>query len=77
MNPLRFINATITLPGLGCKARFDQLFFRLPPSIASLRSPTSAETAAMQQVPPDIWATLERRFDEAQLPAPQRPECRK
>jgi hypothetical protein len=31
----------------------------------------------MQQVPAEIWATLERRFDEVQLPAPQRPDCRK
>ena len=31
----------------------------------------------MQQVPADIWATLERRLDQAQVPPHQRPDYHK
>ena len=31
----------------------------------------------MQQVPADIWAAFERRLDQAQVPADQRPDCHK
>ena len=31
----------------------------------------------MQQVPADIWAAFERRLDQAQVPANQRPDYHK
>jgi hypothetical protein len=31
----------------------------------------------MQQVSAEVWATLERRMDEARVPASQHPDCRK
>ena len=37
----------------------------------------SATDVAMQQVPPDLWAVYERRLDQAQVPADQRPDDHK
>ena len=31
----------------------------------------------MRAVPPEVWATFERRLDEVRVPAPQRPDYRK
>ncbi|MGO8930700.1 MAG: hypothetical protein ACLQU3_27900 [Limisphaerales bacterium] len=31
----------------------------------------------MQQVPADVWAAFERRLDQAQVPADQRPDYHK
>ena len=33
-----------------------------------------AKSVAMQPVSPEVWATFERRLDEARVPAPQRPD---
>src|ERR1039458_5449144 len=41
------------------------------------RGAVSATDVAMQQVPPDLWAVYERRLDQAQVPADQRPDDHK
>src|ERR1017187_2412352 len=79
-----FINRSLTQSQSPCKGNSTS-FFSLrasrelphnrhhPPK----RGAVSATDVAMQQVPADIWAAFERRLDQAQVPADQRPDYHK
>jgi len=79
-----FIEAVLTPPSLGCKARFSRVFQLAAVQVPVLSSPSpapewarSAKQVAMQQVARETWAAFERRLERAQVPLPQRPDYHK
>ena len=84
MNPFASSRPLLLLSDSAVKPHFDQFFKLATFQRLILPSPAfaqgwavSAKSVAMQQVSAEVWATLERRLDEARVPAPQRPDCRK
>src|ERR1035441_5194771 len=83
MNPFASSSPLLLLPVSVVKPFFHEVSACLPPAACLLSRPSaqrwavSATDVAMQQVPADIRAAFERRLDQAQVPADQRPDYHK
>ena len=81
---VRVIRATFTLAGFRCKGLIRRGFQLAASTRLVLPCPTSAQmwavcvrSVSIRPVPPEIWATFERRLHEARVSASQRPDYRK